>query len=345
MNDDRQAEHVDERSGSPGQAPPNSKEQKPRMPGVGTAMITDPGQAEGAAIGRMWYTAPLPPPPKGWLIYNESFVLAALQGCMADLTKVRITPSWIILARVVMGMMAVVQAVVMLIATIPVLNWGLETVARTFTRNSFGFFLRGAYWKAKLKSLGQNTMIDQNVEIWGPENVSIGSHCHIDTFVRLGAGNRRQGQRGSIEIANHVHLGPGVHIAGRGGVRIGDLVGISANAHIYSATGVAMIPSDPGQLVSMSHMAPKDQQHVYEAPVIIEEYSFVGIMARVMPGVTIGRGAIVHASSEVTRSVPPFSNFGGNPRGRQIGWRKPLRPSPKLQARSDMQSSQAQSAT
>lgn len=315
------------------------------MSSLDTAMISDPSQAEGAAIGRTWYTAPLPPPPKGWLIYNQSFVLAALQGCMADLTKVRITPGWVLLARMVMGMMAVAQAFVMLIAKIPVLNWGLETMARTFTRNAFGFFLRGAYWKAKLKSLGQNTMIDQNVEIWGPENVSIGSHCHIDTFVRLGAGNRNQGQRGSIEIGNHVHLGPGVHIAGRGGVRIGDLVGISANAHIYSATGVAMIPSDPGQLVSMSHMAPKDQQHVFEAPVIIEDYCFVGIMARVMPGVTIGRGAIVHASSEVTRSVPPCSNFGGNPRGRQIGWRKPLRPSPKLLARTDAQSSPAQPTT
>ncbi|HWL93488.1 MAG TPA: hypothetical protein VNT79_08120, partial [Phycisphaerae bacterium] len=45
---------------------------------------------------------------------------------------------------------------------------------------------------------------------------------------------------------------------------------------------------------------------------------------------TIGRGAIVHANTELLRSVPPFSNFGGVPRGRHIGWRKPLRLSPKM---------------
>lgn len=278
----------------------------------------------------MWYTAPMPSPPKGWLIFNKDFVLAALQGCMADPTLARPTPGWMFMARMVMALMAVAQAIIMLLAKLPIASWILEICARTFSRNSLGFFLRGAYWKSKLEYLGQNTIIDQNVEIWGAENVSIGSHCHIDTFVRLGAGNRSQGQRGSIKIGNYVHLGPGVHIAGRGGVKIGDLVGISANAHIYSATGMAMIPSDPGQLVSMSHMAPKNQQYVYEAPVAIEDYSFIGIMARVMPGVTIGRGAIIHANTEITRSVQPYSNFGGSPRGRHIGWRKPLRASPKL---------------
>ncbi|HKQ46828.1 MAG TPA: acyltransferase [Phycisphaerae bacterium] len=288
-------------------------------------MTADPIQQESDSIGRQWYTAPTPPPPRGWLVFNKDFVLAALQGCMADPTLARPTGPWMLLTRIVMAVMAVLQAIIIGLARIPVLSWAVEIIARTFTRNGFGFFLRSAYWKGQLKSLGQNTIIDQNVEIWGAENVTIGSHCHIDTFVRLGAGNRKQGQRGSIEIGNYVHLGPGVHIAGRGGVKIGDLVGVSANAHIYSATGVAMIPSDPGLLVSMSHMAPKDQQLVNEAPVLIEDYAFIGIMARIMPGVTIGRGAIIHANTELARSVPAFSNFGGTPRGRHIGWRKPLR--------------------
>lgn len=297
--------------------------------------LNDTSQQESAAIDKSWYTAPLPNAPEGWLIYNKDFVLAALQGCMADPTQARPTSGWMFLTRCVMALMAVAQAIIMLWATIPLASWFLEIIARTFSRNSMGFFLRGSFWKSKLKYLGQNTIIDQNVEIWGPENVSIGSHCHIDTFVRLGAGNRNQGQRGSIKIGNFVHLGPGVHIAGRGGVEVGDLVGISANAHIYSATGVTLIPTDPGQLVSMSHMAPKDMQHVHEAPVVIEDFAFVGIMARVMPGVTIGRAAIIHANTEITRSVPAYSNFGGIPRGRHIGWRKPLRPSPRLKKSSE----------
>jgi len=57
--------------------------------------------------------------------------------------------------------------------------------------------------------------------------------------------------------------------------------------------------------------------------VVIEEMAFVGMMVRIMPGVRIGRAAVVHANCELTRSVRPFANVGGIPRGRQIGWRKP----------------------
>ena len=285
---------------------------------------------EAEAIDRLWYQKPVAEPARGWLVYSERLVMATLQGCMADPSRVRRTAGHVFAARCVMALMAVCQAIVMLLSSIPVISWFMETTARTFTRNAAGFFLRACYWKARLRYLGQDTIIDQYVDIWGPDNVSIGSNCHIDTYVRLSAGIRSQGQRGSIDIGNHVHIGPGVHIAGRGGVEIGNMVGISANAHIYSATGVVLIPSDPGQLASMSHAAPHDMQHVLEGPVRVEDYAFVGIMARIMPNVTIGKAAIVHAATEVTRNVPAFANFGGLPRGRQIGWRRPLRPSPML---------------
>lgn len=287
---------------------------------------------EAVAIAEMWYVPARIPTPKGWLVYSLDLVLATLQGCMADPSKVRRTPLRLAAGWIILALMAVGQTIIMALASIPVVSWFVETFCRVFTRNGAGFFFRACYWKAKLKHLGQDTIIDQYVEIWGAKNVSIGSNCHIDTNVRLGAGERSQGQHGSIEIGDFVHLGPGVHIAGRGGVRIGDFVGISANAHLYSATGVVLRPEDPGQLISMSHMAPHDQQHVYEAPIEIGEYAFIGIMARVMPGVTVGRGAIVHANAEVTRSIPSFANFGGVSGGRQIGWRRPRRPSPHLRS-------------
>src|SRR5690606_28453012 len=67
------------------------------------------------------------------------------------------------------------------------------------------------------------------------------------------------------------------------------------------------------------------------APIRIQPYAMIGMSARLMPGVTIGRGSIVHAECEVTTDVPPFANFGGLPRGRQIGWRMPRRKSPRWQ--------------
>jgi len=57
-----------------------------------------------------------------------------------------------------------------------------------------------------------------------------------------------------------------------------------------------------------------------EAPVHIDDYVWIGSRAMVLPGVTIGRGAVVAAGAVVTRDVPSLSIVGGVP-ARQIGVR------------------------
>lgn len=261
------------------------------------------------------------------MVYSRDFILSALQGRIAAEHRERgLNRAWYWQAIVtpLLILMGLAQAGLMLLAWLPVTSSLLETIARVFSRNAAGFFLRACYWKAKLKFLGQDTIIDQSVEIWGPGAVAIGSQCHIDTNVRLAAGERRYSQEGWISIGDYVHLGPGVHISGRGGVKIGDFVGLMANVHIYSATGVPYRPDSPDQLISMTHMAPAHQQNIIEGPIYIDDYACIGMMTRVMPGVRVGRGAIVHGGCELTRAVPPFANYGGVLRSRQIDWRRPV---------------------
>lgn len=47
--------------------------------------------------------------------------------------------------------------------------------------------------------------------------------------------------------------------------------------------------------------------------VIIEDWAYIGAFSQIMPGVTIGEGALVAAGSVVTKSVAPHSVVGGNP--------------------------------
>lgn len=47
--------------------------------------------------------------------------------------------------------------------------------------------------------------------------------------------------------------------------------------------------------------------------VIIEDWAYIGSESLIMPGVTIGEGALVGAGSVVTKSVPPYTVVGGNP--------------------------------
>jgi acetyltransferase-like isoleucine patch superfamily enzyme len=55
--------------------------------------------------------------------------------------------------------------------------------------------------------------------------------------------------------------------------------------------------------------------------VIIEEYVWICSRAVILPGVTIGRGAVVATGSVVTKNVPPFAIVGGVP-AKQIGTRE-----------------------
>lgn len=47
--------------------------------------------------------------------------------------------------------------------------------------------------------------------------------------------------------------------------------------------------------------------------VVIEDWAYIGAHSQIMPGVTIGRGALVAAGSIVTKSVTPGTVVGGNP--------------------------------
>ncbi len=48
-------------------------------------------------------------------------------------------------------------------------------------------------------------------------------------------------------------------------------------------------------------------------PIIIEDNASIGMRSIIMPGVTIGRGAVVAAGAVVTKDVPPYTIVAGNP--------------------------------
>lgn len=47
--------------------------------------------------------------------------------------------------------------------------------------------------------------------------------------------------------------------------------------------------------------------------IFVEDWAYIGANSQIMPGVTIGEGALVAAGSVVTKSVDPHTVVGGNP--------------------------------
>ncbi len=106
----------------------------------------------------------------------------------------------------------------------------------------------------------------------------------------------------NVHLGDHVNFNDNVFINGEGEVRIGNyfhsgvnLTIISSNHNFYNATSI-----------------PYDKIRINK-PVIIKNFVWCGNNVLIIPGVTIGEGAILGAGSVVTKDVPDCAIVGGNP--------------------------------
>jgi acetyltransferase-like isoleucine patch superfamily enzyme len=106
------------------------------------------------------------------------------------------------------------------------------------------------------------------------------------------------GPNAEIVIGSEVRLNYGVSIGAMGSIRIGDRTRIGPYVMIIDTE---------------FHDAYDRTKRPDPRPVVIEEDVWIGAKASIMPGVTIGRGAIVGVSAVVTANVPPYTVVGGVP--------------------------------
>jgi len=107
---------------------------------------------------------------------------------------------------------------------------------------------------------------------------------------------------GRVAIGANSWLGPYCVVYGNAGVDIGSHVMIAAHTLITS--------------VGHEHHRldiPMSRQPLVFGAVRIEDDVWIGAHCTILPGVTIGRGAIVAAGSVVTRDVPAAAIVGGAP--------------------------------
>lgn len=107
-----------------------------------------------------------------------------------------------------------------------------------------------------------------------------------------------------ISIGNNSIINRDVLLDGRRGVLIGDNVSISEGVFIFS------LEHDPNS-ISFENRG---------GMVCIEDYVFIGAKAIVLPGISLGKGAVVGAGAVVTRDVEAFSIVAGVP-AREFGKR------------------------
>ena len=93
----------------------------------------------------------------------------------------------------------------------------------------------------------------------------------------------------NVEVGTNVAIGPFVHMWGGGGIKIGNGVMIGAHTAISSE----------------GHDHTKECMYgtLTQNPVVIEDSAVIGTHCIILPGVTIGKGAVVGAGSVITMNV------------------------------------------
>jgi len=110
---------------------------------------------------------------------------------------------------------------------------------------------------------------------------------------------------GKITIGEGTIIGEKATLDGRGQLLIGNHVDIASEVMIYTSQ----------HKVNAADFGPE------YGKVILEDYVFVGPRAIILPGITIGKGAIIGAGAVVTKDVSPGAIVGGIP-AKEIGKRE-----------------------
>lgn len=161
---------------------------------------------------------------------------------------------------------------------------------------SFDAMMRRVLWRALAAEVGDGLVVEPGV-----------AFKHIETFrigrgVFLGSQAFLQGRfDGTCVIGDYCWIGPQAYFDAR------DLV---LGAYVGWGPGAKVLGSEHSGIPAG---VPILTTELEIRPVRVEDWADIGTNAVLLPGVTVGRGAIVGASALVASDVPPFAVAAGVP--------------------------------
>lgn len=149
------------------------------------------------------------------------------------------------------------------------------------------------------------------INVWRNGKMSIGKNFSMNNGNRYNRIGRQQPcifevrSGAELVIGNNTGISATSIVCSRK-ITIGDNVKIGGNTVIYDTDFHSMETATRADKL-------KDLQHTKSAPVIIGNDVFIGAHSTILKGVCIGDGAIIGAGSVVTKIIPPYELWAGNP--------------------------------
>ena len=166
-----------------------------------------------------------------------------------------------------------------------------------------GYQTRRILLRAMARKMGHGVRIAPGVVFIHPETLVVGDG------VFFGANSVIQGRDGGrCAIGNFTWIGPLSFLDARN-LRMGEYVGWGPGAKVLGSEHTGRPAGKPIITTDLE-----------TRPVSIGAWSDIGTNATILPGVAVGKGAIVGAGAVVTGSVRPFSISAGVP-ARFMKWR------------------------
>ena len=158
--------------------------------------------------------------------------------------------------------------------------------------------------------LGNPTlMVCGEIKILGEDCISVGDRTRIEKGCAITAWKRTPDggeHTPSITIGKDCSFGEYNHITSTNKIEIGD--------HLLTGRWVTITDNSHGDAeLGMLKQSPIMRPVVSKGPVIIGVNVWIGDKATILPGVTIGDGAVIAANSVVTKDVDSYCIVAGNP--------------------------------
>lgn len=106
----------------------------------------------------------------------------------------------------------------------------------------------------------------------------------------------------NVKIGSNSVIGRECHLLGN--ITIKDNVSITAQTYI----------------ISSSHYKDSPDFEAYTKPVVIDDFAWIGARGMIMPGVHVGKGAVLGSASVATKDIPEYCVFVGSP-AKEVGKR------------------------
>ncbi len=118
---------------------------------------------------------------------------------------------------------------------------------------------------------------------------------------------------GRIGVGKGVDFGNGCNVVMKECANLGDFALISGDAALLTVGRHVMMGQQCIIIVQNHRYLPEGYDGFEGKDVLIGDYAWIGHRVTILPGVTIGRHAIIGAGAVVTKDVPDYAIAVGNP--------------------------------